>query len=445
MAATHLAVDLGLSGAAEELNDDNDVRSSSTASTSSSSHPEYNKTKTKSKSKTKTEAKAKPKAKGEHFALDDEDDDDDGGDYLVRNDDERSVRMLRMMSKAVGFETDCLTEEEEEEEEDEQKHELKSSNDQASSTMTESTLMEASLRYVEGLDDGEEIAFVARGGKGGGPLFGAASPTDRAPLGAMDSSQFHAEPELRDQIEDEVFKKHTKWFGLVFRGPKVERTFKNGHARFHRKVVYTGYLIQFLIGLVLLVESAASEFYRASFCATQQELSGIEGAIGTQFCMEMFALPEDEVGKFRNTWKFFAWCSIGITCFVGLGMLLNWYIHSDRVREKFWAIWAVFAIYAMELVFMILAILLSSRKFYMWPFLLFVIYVLLFTVSLWFTGTLFIHNLILFVGAGAIYLGLSIPLVVEDAKTAATDVDPGSFAAFWRTLLYLACAPLSVS
>jgi hypothetical protein len=411
MAATHLALDLGLSGAAEELNE---------VPLTSPTLPHCI-----NESCTLKECNpSRGKAKG-----DDDDDDDDGqkkqnppgdddDDGFVFEEDlsenERSARLNRVMSKAVGFE-----------EEEERKEESNS----------KSTLMEASLRYVEGLDEGEEIAF--RGG--------SASSSAGAPLGGMDSSQYHAEPELRDQIEDEVFKKHTKWFGLVFRGPKVERTFKNGHAKFHRKVVYTGYLIQFLIGLVLLVESAMSEFYRASFCATQQRLGGVEGAIGTQFCMEMFDLPEDEVGEFRNTWKFFAWCSIGITTFVCLGVLLNWYIHSHRVREKFWAIWAVFAIYAMELIFVILAVLLHSRKFYMWPFLLFVIYVLLFTVSLWFTGTLFVHNLILFVGAGAIYLGLSIPLVVKDAETAATDVDSGSFAAFRRTLLYLACAPLSVS
>ena len=248
----------------------------------------------------------------------------------------------------------------------------------------------------------------------------------------------------KDEIEEDVFKRHTKWSGLVFNNKDVERKFLNGHAKLHKQVVYTGYLLQIAVGIYFLVQSALVELYRSHFCKTQANLPDpVLAEEGITFCQEMFNMNKVEAASFVGRWQFFLIAVFPLLFFNCFGIFLNWYIHSRSWIEKRWAIWAVFCLYAAELMFIILIVLLDAQTFYMWPIILFLVYVLLFTISLWFTGTLFLHNLLLFASAAILYFGISIPIVVRE-NGIADETDKGKFASFFRILLYLSTAPLTI-
>ena len=105
--------------------------------------------------------------------------------------------------------------------------------------------------------------------------------------------------------------------------------------------------------------------------------------------------------------------------------------------------------YALELCFVTLSVLLGKNTFYMWPLILFLTYLTLFTISIWFTGTLFLQNCLLFVGGSVIYYAVSIPLIVQESVKADEagvqgEIWRGKYSSFMRTLLYLAVAPFGV-
>jgi hypothetical protein len=50
-------------------------------------------------------------------------------------------------------------------------------------------------------------------------------------------------------VKDDVFKHHTKWFGLAFKKMDIERVFLDAHARLYKNNVYLGYFL-WVVGLV---------------------------------------------------------------------------------------------------------------------------------------------------------------------------------------------------
>ena len=55
-------------------------------------------------------------------------------------------------------------------------------------------------------------------------------------------------------LEKEIFKKHTRCFGLLFKTWRMERIFLDGHARLNKNLVYGGYVLLVVVANVLPVQ-----------------------------------------------------------------------------------------------------------------------------------------------------------------------------------------------
>ncbi|UPR02195.1 guanylate cyclase [Chloropicon primus] len=245
-----------------------------------------------------------------------------------------------------------------------------------------------------------------------------------------------------DIIDDEVYKQHTKWCGLKFKGDGVEEAFRNNLAELCKDAVYKGYLLQLGVILFFVLQSGLMEFYRSAFCTKQVAVA--PGGTGEAFCQNMFLLEEEQVEDFAFQYmSFFVIMTAVLFVFNVGGIILHWIAHRRLPREKkFAATWIVFSVYAAELAFITITILVGKKDWYLWPILLFLAYVALFTICLWFTGTLFLQNCALFVGGGVLYFALSIPIVTSFARGAGED-GWQSVRAFMQTVLYLNMAPMN--
>merc|ERR1711933_450140 len=50
-------------------------------------------------------------------------------------------------------------------------------------------------------------------------------------------------------LEKDIYKTHTKWFGLFYKTFEMERVFLDGHAKLHKKEVYLGYCLVVLVSV----------------------------------------------------------------------------------------------------------------------------------------------------------------------------------------------------
>ena len=55
-------------------------------------------------------------------------------------------------------------------------------------------------------------------------------------------------------LEKEIFKKHTRCFGLLFKTWRMERIFLDGHARLNKNLVYGGYVLLVLVANVVPIQ-----------------------------------------------------------------------------------------------------------------------------------------------------------------------------------------------
>ena len=55
-------------------------------------------------------------------------------------------------------------------------------------------------------------------------------------------------------LEKEIFKKHTRCFGLLFKTWRMERIFLDGHARLNKNLVYGGYVLLVVVANVLPIQ-----------------------------------------------------------------------------------------------------------------------------------------------------------------------------------------------
>jgi len=145
------------------------------------------------------------------------------------------------------------------------------------------------------------------------------------------SSRDEAQASLREEVEveDDVYKTNTKWFGLSFRSRNVERAFLNGHATMHRRIVYKGYGLQICAGIFFIIQSLLVEVYRANFCKRRIEYGNDRGV---DFCMEMFNMTEDGIGELHVNPVFFIWLTICGALFNAGGATLNYFLHKKLAR-----------------------------------------------------------------------------------------------------------------
>ena len=68
-------------------------------------------------------------------------------------------------------------------------------------------------------------------------------------------------------LEKEIFKKHTRCFGLFFKTLRMERIFLDGQAKLQKNVVYFGYCYSIVSSLFIPVGSVLTRVYREANCS----------------------------------------------------------------------------------------------------------------------------------------------------------------------------------
>merc|ERR1711977_791018 len=138
-------------------------------------------------------------------------------------------------------------------------------------------------------------------------------------------------------LEKEIFKKHTRCFGLFFKTLRMERIFLDGKAKLQKNVVYFGYCYTVVSTLFVPVASVLIRVYRQANCSPDF------GDI-VKYCLEDNISLGDSFMKGNELYLYYALPTL-IGIFL-VGCLLNWFIHKTRrVREKSWATLIVWLIY----------------------------------------------------------------------------------------------------
>ena len=157
-------------------------------------------------------------------------------------------------------------------------------------------------------------------------------------------------------VEKQIFKNHTKWFGLFFKTLEMERIFLDSHARLKKNVVYLGYvLVVFVFVVELIFEIFRYDIVRLG-CDCNDGINVVDttsviiGADSTT--IDAWLLKNDdaspewrEVCVLYGTYYFST-----ILPLTFLGCCLHWFVHrSSRVKEKSWAFLIVFVMFLLIL------------------------------------------------------------------------------------------------
>ena len=80
---------------------------------------------------------------------------------------------------------------------------------------------------------------------------------ERFPAEALDASP----------LEKEIFREHTRFFGMLFKTMRMERVFLDGYARLHKNLVYFGYGLLVAVSFAVPLQAFLRVlFYRNSPC-----------------------------------------------------------------------------------------------------------------------------------------------------------------------------------
>ena len=74
---------------------------------------------------------------------------------------------------------------------------------------------------------------------------------ERFPAEALDASP----------LEKEIFREHTRFFGMFFKTMRMERVFLDGYARLHKNLVYAGYLVMLLVSILVPLQWFVLKLY----------------------------------------------------------------------------------------------------------------------------------------------------------------------------------------
>jgi class 3 adenylate cyclase len=225
----------------------------------------------------------------------------------------------------------------------------------------------------------------------------------------------------------EMYIKHTKCFGLLFKKPGLEVDYLNGEAMRHKHVTYLGYG---LFVLVLLSNLAFGYIF-----GTWQLIICSQPNTSAQFCIETFSEDAYEIIQQYPDWHEFVdyeflitfakfrmtpVCAIIISVLVFLGVLSHWWIHwSKRFKMKWWALACVFFFYYLLMIIMLLFALVFARLSHesaQWPHSVNFTVMILSTLLIFFTGCPFVLYLIFWITATGLYCGLGYHVVTSDLK-----------------------------
>ena len=162
-------------------------------------------------------------------------------------------------------------------------------------------------------------------------------------------------------VKDDVFRHHTKWFGLAFKKLSVERAFLDFHSRLHKNSVYLAFFL-YVVELSLNILSGYMFFlFFVSNCSKP---------VNEAFCFAKFGAGAYISQEYQEgdpiTYKMLLDNALirippGIAgvlaVLITYGILSHWFIHrSERFKEKWWAFLNVWVVLALNIIVLDLAI-----------------------------------------------------------------------------------------
>ena len=89
-------------------------------------------------------------------------------------------------------------------------------------------------------------------------------------------------------VEDEIFKQHTRWPGLLFKTVRVERAFLDGQARISKTQVYVGYIVLAVVLFATTFISYLRGLYVYTWCSFNKSFFGTDAEAQEQFMNGFF-------------------------------------------------------------------------------------------------------------------------------------------------------------
>ena len=226
-------------------------------------------------------------------------------------------------------------------------------------------------------------------------------------------------------VKDDVFRHHTKWFGLVFKKLDVERVFLDAHARLYKNDVYLGYCLYVIALLWNIV---------FGYCVFQVHQKVCTNEANKDYCIVSYgqyaydvAQEYDEGGPVpypvlmeAGMIRIPAVIGVFLSLLIAYGILSHWVIHRcERLKEKSWALVNVWFVFILNMVLMDLTIVLLRLPDYSypdWPWAFDFPSGLSITLLVIFTGSPFLLTLLWWVLSLILRYGLSIPILIQDEK-----------------------------
>ena len=149
---------------------------------------------------------------------------------------------------------------------------------------------------------------------------------------------------VRDQlwdttpVEKDIYKNHTRCFGLFFSTLEMERAFLDSHARLKRNIVYWGYALLVLVTVYISLTELFRNDVVTSICTDEIPL-----------CSQWTENSSADRLEFLAVWGKYFYSAVIPLAFVGC--CLHWLIHRNpKVKEKSWTFLVVFLVECLVLV-----------------------------------------------------------------------------------------------
>ena len=243
-------------------------------------------------------------------------------------------------------------------------------------------------------------------------------------------------------VEKEIYKNHTKCFGLFFSTLEMERTFLDSHARLKKNIVYWGYAILVLVTL-----------YRCLVDIFRYDVERVSCSEGIPECTYYASDDWSSQDKWKEQLATEAKYFFSITFTLAfVGSCLHWFIHrSPKVKEKSWTFLIVFMVECLVLISLYAAIMLlfggngEYNNESWWPLNIYPVTIEILTILFFFSGIVsFVLVLLLcvlaFVMILAAYFGWTQPNAREKYGTFSQEVAELVFYITQNSLLLLLLA-----
>ena len=219
------------------------------------------------------------------------------------------------------------------------------------------------------------------------------------------------------------FREHTKWFGLMFKKPKIELAFLDSQARLHEKMVYIGYALWVLCCVSNLLYGYMKRLWEYHTCSDVNLNFYCIKFLGQWVYEEASHPPKKDIlsivfGSSASSSGPSAAVCLAITV---LSILVHWLIHrSKRVTQKAWAlvnVWVGFL--AIQVTILVAAIWFarsSDRVYYTWPETILFLTLAQGTIFAFFSGAPLALNVLWWLTFFALGLGLGVPVILSERK-----------------------------